>query len=181
MKIQWHQVFDDALRVNDAIVVALVAGAYIGRKPTRSELSAARRAANTYATKSNMQVLHVAANRADGRSTRVLLLARPDADLDDTERLHAIASGLAAVPRRHGRRQQSIESLVSAVVKTSRSARRVDIGDLDREHIPTLSNDLAAALNDLSRLQDRLQRQARRSVRVKDAVRYTSDRHAPSD
>ena len=161
VKIQWHQVFDDALRASDVIAVALVARAYIGRQPTRSELSASRRAAHSYATTSNGQVLHVPATRPDGRSVRVLLLARPDAELDDTERLHAIASGLDAAPRRRGRRQQGIESLASTVVKASHSARRVDLTELDHEHAQILSDDLRAALNGLGQLRGRLQRLGR--------------------
>lgn len=160
MKIQWHQVFDDALRVSDVVAVALVAGAHIGRKPTRSELSAARRAANTYAASSNVQALLAPATRSDGRSIRVLLLARPDADLDDADRLHAIASGLEAAPRRRGRRSQSIESLIAAAVKASHAGRRVDIGSLDPGHAQTLADELTEAMHDFRRLRDRLQRRA---------------------
>jgi hypothetical protein len=124
-------------------------------------LGASRRAAHSYVTTGNAQLLHVPATRPDGRSVRVLLLARPDADLDDTEGRHAIASGLDAAPRRRGRRHQGSESLASAVVKASHSARRIDLTELDHEHAQILSDDLEAALNDLGRLRGRLQRLGR--------------------
>ena len=64
MQIQWHQVFDEALQRADVIAVARVAAMYLDRPPTRSELSAARRAASSYARASNTQVLHVTGTTA---------------------------------------------------------------------------------------------------------------------
>lgn len=76
MRIQWHRVFDDALRSSDVVAVARTAAAYLGREPTRSELTAARRAANSHAEVSNSQVLHARGSQ-NGRAVHVLLLARP--------------------------------------------------------------------------------------------------------
>ena len=59
MQIQWHQVFDEALRRADVIAVARVVAIFLGRPPTRSELSAARRSASSYARANDVQVLHV--------------------------------------------------------------------------------------------------------------------------
>ena len=98
MQIQWHQVFDEALRRADVIAVARVAAMYLDRPPTRSELSAARRSASSYARASNTQVLHVTGATSTRISRNILLLARTDADLDDTE--GCTLSPPAASPRR---------------------------------------------------------------------------------
>lgn len=164
--VSWYEVFDDALSSRPVIAVARAAEAHIGRPPTRSELNAARRAANSYARGSNAQTLLLWSRRDDGRKVQVLLLARVDADLDDTDQLHAVAAGQAAVPRGPGRTHgwRSVESLMSSIVKDAHSSRRVDIDHVDPAHAAQLADDMADALNDFRRLRDRLHYQARHAV-----------------
>ncbi len=84
MQIQWHEVFDEALRRADVIAVARVVAMYLDSPPTRSELSAARRSASSYARANNVQVLHVTGTTSTRVSRNILLIARANADLDDT-------------------------------------------------------------------------------------------------
>ena len=163
MHVSWYEVFDDALSSRPVIAVSRVVEAHLGHSPTRSEITSARRAANSYARGSNAHTLHVWARRADGRKIRVLLLARADADLDDTDQLEAVATGRAAVPRTRGRPRgaQGVESLLAAIVKSAHSSRRVDLDHLDPEHARHLADELDDALNDFRRLRDRLHRRGR--------------------
>jgi hypothetical protein len=161
--VLWYEVFDDALSSQPVVAVSHVAEAHLGRRPTRSEITSARRAANTYARGSNAQTLHIWARRADGRKVLVLLLARADADLDDTDKLHAVAASRTAVPRTRGlpRGAQGVESLLSAIVKSAHSSRRVDLDHLEPEHARHLGDELAEALDDFRHLRDRLHRHGR--------------------
>ena len=163
MHVSWYEAFDDALASRPVIAVSRVVEAHVGRTPTRSELNAARRAANSYARGSNTQVLQFSSRRADGRKVQVLLLARADADLDDTDQLHAVVSGDAAVPRTRGRTRgwQGVEKLLAEIVKAAHSSRRVDLDHLDPVHAAQLADEVADALNDFRRLRDRLHHRAR--------------------
>lgn len=163
MGIQWHRVFDDALTTTDVIAVAVAVQSYLAREPTRSQLQAARRAANSYARHSNAQTLYVAAETGQRGPRRVLLLARADADLDNAERLHAVAARRAASPPRRGRARhepQIAETIATAVVKAGRSARQLDVGKLDHQHASTLVDELTQPLHDLERLRQRLRARA---------------------
>ena len=166
MQIQWHQVFDEALQRADVVAVARVAAMYLDRPPTRSELSAARRAASSYARANTTQVLHVTGTTSTRISRNILLIARADADLDDTERLHAIASGRIATPVRSKPGPggpQVTDSLVGRVARAARQAQMADAGKLKPQHARALAQDLTEALPAIQRLRDRLQQRGRQA------------------
>jgi len=56
---RWQQVLSDALDQNLAIGVRAAVADHLGRAPTRSELTAARRAAHSLAALGRARVLHV--------------------------------------------------------------------------------------------------------------------------
>lgn len=172
MATQWYRVFDDALRGSDVVAVHAVIDAYLGRPATRSEITSARRAANTYAAASNTRTFHAPATRDGGLRVQVLMLARADADLDDTDRLHTIASGRPPTPRTRRRGPasgpQGAESLLSAILKTADTARRFDVAELDPSHAQQLGDDLTRALRDLTTLQGRLRRRSQRPANNPD-------------
>jgi hypothetical protein len=58
---RWQQVLTDALDQNLAIGVRAAVADHLGRAPTRSELTAARRAAHGYAALGHARVFHVPA------------------------------------------------------------------------------------------------------------------------
>ena len=164
MQIQWHETFDEALRRAEVIAVARVVAIYLDRPPTRSELSAARRSASSYARANNAQALHVTGTTSTGVSRNIVLIARADADLDDTERLHAIASGRIATPVRSKPERngpQVTDSLVGRVARAARQAKMADANQLDPDHARALAQDLTEALPALRRLRDRLQQRGR--------------------
>ena len=180
MHVSWYEVFDDALGIRSVVAVSQVAEAHLGRTPTRSEVTSAPRAANSYARRSNAQTLHVAGRRTDGRRVQALLLARADADLDDTDQLQAVVSGRAGLPRTRGRPRgtQGVESLLTAIVHNAHSARRVDIEHVDPGHAAHLADDLADALNDLRHLRDRLHHLAHQDPAVAGPTSSSPQRSA---
>lgn len=163
--VQWHAVFDDALRSAAIIAVGAAVRDYVRRTPTEAELSAARRAANRYATTSNVQLVRVSAPMG-GRGIRtVLLLARADADLGDPERLRDIATGRSR-PAHQGKGTRNVsqraETLVTTLTKAARTARLLSAGQLEPDHAAALSSEMAVVLPDLLHLQQRLHLQGQR-------------------
>lgn len=156
--IQWHRLFDQALRQADVVPVVKVATTYLGREPTRSELVAVRRAANSYARHSNTQVLHVHTPTRNRGPRLTLLLARADADLTNQERLEGIAAGQPPRIRRGTNGPQRTENLVGAVAKAAHSADNIDVDQIDPDHAHQLAADLTLAMTALRRLTRRLQR-----------------------
>ena len=122
-------------------------------------------------------MLHVTGTTATRISRNILLLARADADLDDTERLHAIASGRIATPVRSNPGPggpQVTDSLVGRVARAARLAQMADAGKLDPQHARALAQDLTEALAALQRLRDRPSSgDAKRTSRMAER-RYTS-------
>ncbi len=86
MAVQWHPVLDQALAETSVVGVADAVTHHLGRRPTKSEITAARRAAHRYAATGQAQ-LTLLPSVAAGRKHRVLVLARPDVDLDDVQEL----------------------------------------------------------------------------------------------
>lgn len=56
MAVQWHRVLDRALGDSAVVGVADAVTQHLGRAPTRSEITAARRAAHRYAATGEAQV-----------------------------------------------------------------------------------------------------------------------------
>lgn len=160
--IQWHAVFDDAMRSSDVVAVWAAVEDFLGRPGTTAELSAARRAANQYAAVSNVQILRVRAPLGGRGDRSVLMLARADADFDDSDRLRDIA--LASPPRQRRRPQgrrtsnvaQRAETVAANLTKLAGTTRRLSAGQLDPSHAAALAEDIAAALPDLVQFQRRL-------------------------
>jgi len=168
MRISWFAVFDQALRSNDVIAVWRVVEQHLDRSLTKAELAAARRAANRYAVAANVRVIRVP--EPAGRGIRTIpLLARQDANLEDIERLTAIASGaIATGPGRRRSRSDVAErstALVDAVSAAARRARRLQVTKLDSARAHALGNELATALGELQQLEARL-----RGVAEKDSA-----------
>jgi hypothetical protein len=65
---RWQQVLTDALDQNLAIGVRAAVADYLGRAPTRAELTAARRAAHSVAASNRARVYHVPGADADANT-----------------------------------------------------------------------------------------------------------------
>ena len=90
MHVSWYEVFDDALSSRPVVAVRHVAEAHLGRPPTRSEITSARRAANTYARGSNAQTLRTMTGDRDRDRDGVIVI---DGDLPP----HTLASQLTGL------------------------------------------------------------------------------------
>ena len=161
MRMRWFAVFDQALRSNDVIAVWRVVEQHLDRPLTRAELTAARRAANRYAVAAKVRIIRVPEPAGSGGIRTIPLLARLDANLDDVERLSAIAAG--TIPDGVGRRRRTggdvgvrATTLVTTVGTAARRARRLHVAKLDVDRAAALADELAGALSELHDLEQRL-------------------------
>lgn len=158
MAATWDDVFDAALRRVDVIAVTAVVADHLQHTPTRAELSGAQRAAHSYASGSNVQLLKI----SPGTGGRVLLLDRADADLSDPNRLRDIAAQREPTGPLRGRGPRTVEQRTENLLReTARWARQIDVGQIDPGHARSLARDLDDNLSDLRRLRQRLQARAR--------------------
>jgi AraC-like DNA-binding protein len=91
---RWQQVLADALDQHLAIGVRAAVADHLGRAPTRSELTAARRAAHSLAALDSARVLHVPGEDVDGNAgdRTYLVLAKPNVIINDI-RLRGLGVG----------------------------------------------------------------------------------------
>ncbi len=160
MSMRWFAVFDQALRSNDVIAVWRVVEQHLDRALTRAELTAARRAANRYAVAAKVRIIRVPEPAGSGGIRTIPLLARLDANLDDVERLNAIAAGTIA-GQGHRRRAsgdvgERAAKVVSTVATAARRTRRLPVAKLDADRAAALADELAGALAVLHDLEQRL-------------------------
>lgn len=139
---------------------------HVGRLPTRSERQAAYRAARTLANRGGAQTIH-AQVFIDGCRRRVLLLARPDVDVTDSELLARVAAYRPrirpVVPAHRGAGPdvaQRLDALVGRLTRAAFTASRIDGEALDPEHAAVLAVELSAALGPLVDLRARLRHRA---------------------
>lgn len=141
--------------------------------PAGSELTAARRAAHRFAATGEAQ-LRLLPSAVGGRAKRVLVLARPDVDLDDVAGLRRAPSARARrVDKPQGRSTRDTarraESLVTQVSQAGRAGRLLPLAQLEPGHAQLLAEDLTEAVADLAVLAAGLTRRSReRSVTVRD-------------
>jgi hypothetical protein len=125
---RWQQVLADALDQNLAIGVRAAVADHLGRAPTRSELTAARRAAHGLAALGRAGVLHVPGADADAITgdRGYLVLAKPNVTMNDIR-----VRGLAVVgsdaagrksPRNHA---QTARNLIRSLRNAAAGARLI--------------------------------------------------------
>lgn len=166
--VQWHRVLDRALAENEVVAVADAVAQYLDRTPTRSELTAARRAAHRYAESGEAQ-LTLLPSVVAGRSKKVLVLTRQGIDLDDfgVLRRSAIAQARKAeVPKGQMTRNTArrAESLLTQVSRASRAARLLPVDQIEPGHARLLSEDLTEALAGLAVFAADLTRRSRQNT-----------------
>jgi hypothetical protein len=162
VRVGWFTLFDQALRSTDVIAVWAAVENHLDRPLTSSERAAARHAANRYAAASNVRIVRVPAPA--GRT--IPLPARADADLDDVERLTAVATNTMTAKPQRGRSVRNVaqraETLIGNVTKSARTARHIRAARLDPRHAAQLADDLATAMDALHHLEQRLRLRADR-------------------
>ncbi|HEU5485781.1 MAG TPA: hypothetical protein VFU98_12820 [Microlunatus sp.] len=166
VRMRWFAVFDQALRASDVIAVWRAVEQHLDRPLTRAELAAARRAAHRYAATAQVRFIRVPAPAGSGGIRTIPLLARLDADLDDIERLSALAAGALATGPSHrrpgGTAGERSAMAVASVVTAARRSRRLPVARLDPVRAAALADDLAAGLAILHDLERRLRAAADR-------------------
>lgn len=117
--VQWRQLLVDALVEHPTVAVQTVVENHLGRRPSRSEQSAARRAAHTLAGRGDAVLHHLTVKTGAGR-TRLIIsrppdtsAGNPDRRVEDAPERPAVTRWLdvridQAPPVRFGRWQQAI-------------------------------------------------------------------------
>jgi hypothetical protein len=162
---RWQQVLSDSLDQNLAIGVRAAVADHLGRAPTRSELTAARRAAHSLAALGRAHVLHVpgADVEADAGDRTYLVLAKPNVIMNDIRlRGLAVAGSDAAGRKSPHNHAQTARNLGRSLRNASAGARLIQAEGLDSKSAADLATSLADALEELHRLERRLKRRTRR-------------------
>ena len=168
MAVQWHPVLDQALAETAVVGVADAVARHLGRRPTKSEITAARRAARRYAATGQGQ-LTLLPSVAAGRKYRVLVLARPDVNLDDVPVLRqvvAATAGKAAKPQGQGVKDAArrAESLLTQVSHATRAARLLPVDQIEPAHAKLLAEDLTEVVAGLATLAADLVHRSRQHI-----------------
>ena len=162
---RWQHVLADALDQNLAIGVRVTVADHLGRAPTRAELTAARRAAHNLAAQGRAGVLHVRgadANASAGDRT-YLVLVKPNVIMNDVRvRGLAVAGSEAAGRKRPHNHAQTTRNLKRSLRNAAAGARLIQVDGLDKNLAAEVATSLAAALEELHRLQRSLDRCVRR-------------------
>jgi hypothetical protein len=162
---RWQQVLADALDQNLAVGVRAAVTDHLGRTPTRAELSAARRAAHSFAALGRARVLHVPCADADANAAdrNYLVLAKPNVIMNDTRlRGLAVAGSDAAGRKSSHNHAQTARNLGRTLRSAAAGARLIQAEGLDSKSPADLATSLADALTELHRLERRLNRRIRR-------------------
>jgi hypothetical protein len=162
---RWQQVLADALDQNLTIGVRAAVADHLGRVPTRAELTAARRAAHSLAASGHARVLHVpgADADADAGDRRYLVLAKPNVIMNDVRRRGLAVAGSDAAGRKSPHNHaQTARNLGRSLRNAASGARLIQADGLDSRSAADVAASLADALEELHRLQRRLDRRIKR-------------------
>jgi hypothetical protein len=129
--------------------------------PTRSELTAARRAAHGLAASGRARVLHLPGSNADDDAgdRNYLVLAKPNVIVNDIRlRGLAVAGREAAGRRSPHNHAQTVRNLRRSLLNAAVGARLIQTDGLDSKSAADVAASLADALEELHRLQRSLDR-----------------------
>jgi hypothetical protein len=164
---RWQQVLVDALDQNLAIGVRAAVVDHLGRAPSRAELTAARRAAHGLAALGRARVLHVpgADGNANAGDRNHLVLAKPNVIMNDIRlRGLAVAGSDAAGRKSPHNHAQAARNLRRSLRNAVAGAQLIQAEGLDIKSAADIAASLADALEELHRLQRRLDRRIRRDA-----------------
>ena len=167
MTVQWHQVLDRALAENAVVRVGDAVAQHLGRTPTRSEITAARRAAHRYVATGQAQEATLSAV-VGGQARQVLVLARLDVDLQDVSALRrSLAQRVRTLDKPQGQGTKDTarraETLLTQVSLSARAGRLLPLAQIEPAHARLLAQDLTEAVADLAVLAADLTRRSRQT------------------
>jgi hypothetical protein len=158
---RWQHVLTDALDQNLAVGVRAAVADHLGRSPTRPELTAARRAAHGVAAAGRASVLHLPGSDADDDAgdRNYLVLARPNVIMNYTRVRGLAVAGREAAGRKSAHNHaQTARNLKRSLRNAAVGARLIQAEGLDSKSAADVAACLADALEELHRLQRRLDR-----------------------
>lgn len=170
---RWQLVLADALEDHLAVGVRSVVVNHLGRSPTRSEVTAARRAAHSLAASGRARTMHVPGSDFDDKvgDRAYLILARPKVVMSEAQLRRLLVARDGAVGSQHAPHNQAeamrrlSRSLQSAVA----GCRLINVETLADDSVADLLQRLTAAEAELHRLQGRLERRVRRATWTSDS------------
>lgn len=161
----WHQVFSAALASQPLVGVYRTISEHVGREPTRSEVSAGRRAARTMAETGEAVLIKVTVAPSPGRrAVPMLVLARPGIDVSDPERLAEAASGQrqpGQAPKPAGNPGHVMPGMINTLRATAATGQLLDVSRATSDEAARLAAELAEPLTELAKLRNRLRYRAR--------------------
>jgi hypothetical protein len=161
--VPWQQILAGALDNNEIVGVAAVVRTYLGREPTRSEITSARRSALRLANAGDAEVVRVPMTGGSPSHDR-LLLVWPGTDTTDPIRLREAAADSAlpkAVKRSQGANVVVTRSLAKGIADASVSVGEIDIELLTPDDAAVFASQLEDPLRRLQRFRSRLVRRSR--------------------
>jgi hypothetical protein len=162
---RWQQLLADALDQNLAIGVRAAVADHLGRAPTRAELTAARRAAHSFAAVGRARMLHVPGAEADADvgDRTYLVLAKPNVIMNDIRLRGLAVAGTEASGRKSpDNHAQTARNFRRSLRNAAAGARLIQPDGLDSKSAAEVAASLADALEELHRLQRSLDRRIRR-------------------
>ena len=166
---RWQRVLLDALAHAELVGVAAALDRHLGRRATRVELTAARRTAARLAAAGQLTLHQVRVHPGQHAGGGVFLVAaRLDADMDEN-RLQRAARGRtpaahdpAAAEEEQAAAARHTARAVAGLQQAAADARIVDVDQLPPGHAAELTEQLGAALAEVTALQRRLRRRGQR-------------------
>ena len=160
---QWHELLADALGRREAVSVRATVAEYLRRTPTKSEITAARRAAHRLVQRGQATVLHVRRSESDtGPAGQYLILVRPGTNLSQRQ-LDGLAAESTDVTRGKTRRFEPTtiaQDLAESVELLTAAFQAVQTDQLDPSTTQRLAASVDAALENLAAIQRHLKRAA---------------------
>lgn len=163
--LQWREVLSDALASRRMVGVNRTISEHVGREPTRSELNAGRRAANTMADKGEAVLVKVVAVPAPGRRPReMIVLARTGVDVSDPDVVAAAVNGQGRSGRAAGPAADPakvVPGLINTLRATAATARLLDVTRVGQAEAVRMEAALTESLSELTTLRNRFRRRVR--------------------
>jgi hypothetical protein len=155
---KWRDIFTAALAQQEAISVRGTVISYLRRKPTRAEITAARRAAHRLAASGQATVLRLKPPGVDGPGSALLILARPGIT---TQRGLLDEIGDASLADRTRMRFEPIvltQDLATSVELLSGAIQAIPTDRLEQSDAARLIASLDASFEALRRIRQHLRR-----------------------
>lgn len=169
---RWQQVFADALTEQAAVRVAWTVQDHLGRTPTRSEITAARRAAHLLAKRGGAKIRYVQAwsshDPEPGGVRTTLILVRPGhAEETHSAALGRTGTGPTVPPGGAWTQEQTqrMRALGVALDWITVTSREVDVGLLSSPEAETLAAGAEVAMRQLDRLARLLRRRTAKNTK----------------